>query len=1567
MKKLGLAEVLEEASTVASGDDLSLRQSLFREQHTYGIIITDSDGAITDWNPAAERIYGYSKDEVVGNTPSMFHLPAERPTLTPTILASVEREGYWAGETNIVRKDGREGVCDTVVFSYLDEQGRPATIGINRDITEGKEVQNALREGAERLQLITDNVAALIFYFDADQRYHFVNETAVKLLGRPRDHIIGKRISDLMDDDLYQTLLPYIKTALCGEEVTFERERTAGDGSRTIFQANYLPHVDEDGRVLGCYVVSVDITERKRAETEARENEARLRLITDNIAATIIYVDANERYQFVNKNTEDVYGRPRGEIIGRTMREVQGKTGYSQVGPHVKTALGGAEVTFEQKPLSHDGVERHYQTTYLPDKDQDGKVIGVYILLVDITERKQSEIVLRDNEHRLRLITDNVAAAIIYFDADQRYQFVNKAAEEILGRLGEEIIGRPLLDVQGEAAYSQIKPHIQTAFGGAEVTFEQERATKDGQRHYETTYLPDIYHDRKVVGVYALLVDITERKQAEKVLQDNEHRLRLITDNMPANVAYIGADQRFQFINKGVEELYGLPREEIIGKHAREIQGDDIYREVGSQIVRALRGEEVIFEQSRTARDGSLRNYQSSYLPHVGENGQVLGCYALSVDITARTQAEAGLKENEQRLRLITDNVAGNIFYIDADYRYRFVNKSAEETFGLPREDIIGKRVSDIQDEAVTRQVLPYSKRALAGEEVTFELERSGPDGKQRFYQSTNIPHFDDGGEVVGYYVLTVDITELKRAETEARENEERLRVVTDNVAANITYLDKDQRYRFVNQNFADVLGMTREEVIGKPAGELQGEKNYRQARPYIEAALQGEEATFERERTGADGITRSYQSTYLPHYDDSGAVIGTYGLSVDITELKRAESVARENETRLRLITDNIGAMIVYFDADQRYQFVNKAFEGLHGLPEDKLIGQRVSDILGKTGYREIQSYIEAGLDGQQVTFEQVRTLADGTKRTYHSTYLPHFDGRGEVLGCYALLVDITERVNADRELRANEQRLRLITDNMPGHFIYFDAGLHYRLVNKGVEELFGMPREEIIGKHSRDIQSEAEFRAVAPNFERVLSGEQVVFEQRRTSVDGTVHDYQSTYLPHFGESGEVVGFYILNVDITERTRAEADLKQTTQAAELLRKIAVAANHADNPDDAIQVCLDEVCAYSGWSVGHAYLFSSDGSGDLISSNLWHLDDPVRCEAFRLETEGLRVSPDVGMAGRALAHAKPYWMEIDPSDKIHPRRQVRIEAGLKSGFAVPVMVGPQVGAVLEFLTDEVVEQDDHLLEITTQVGVLIGRVIERQRNEQILLDAKEEAELASRSKSEFLANMSHELRTPLNAIIGFSQIIGEEAQGEAGNATYREYAGHIHKSGEHLLALINDILDISKIESGDTTQHQERIDIVSIVESCVIMVRERADAGGLTLNVEMQEGPMPALYADAREIKQVLINLLSNAIKFTEAGGTVTVKAWHNSDGFVFQVVDTGIGIEGCDIPKALGRFQQIDSDLNRKYEGTGLGLPLSKALVEKHGGVLDLQSRLGVGTTVTVRLPAERVLPPQA
>ncbi|MCF8481320.1 MAG: PAS domain-containing sensor histidine kinase [Rhodospirillum sp.] len=251
----------------------------------------------------------------------------------------------------------------------------------------------------------------------------------------------------------------------------------------------------------------------------------------------------------------------------------------------------------------------------------------------------------------------------------------------------------------------------------------------------------------------------------------------------------------------------------------------------------------------------------------------------------------------------------------------------------------------------------------------------------------------------------------------------------------------------------------------------------------------------------------------------------------------------------------------------------------------------------------------------------------------------------------------------------------------------------------------------------------------------------------------------------------------------------------------------------------------------------------------------------------------------------------------------------------------------------------------------------------RKEAELRLLEAKALAEAAAQTKSDFLAHMSHELRTPLNAIIGFADMIRSEVQGPLDHPYYPEYVDNIHRSGLHLLALINDVLDTAKIEAGRFELDEEVVDLIEVVREVTDLLMPRSKRQGVLVK-EIFPTYLPGLRGDARRVKQVLLNLVTNAVKFSKPGGEVRIRIFLDGPkGLIIRVSDQGVGMNPADIPKVLEAFGQVHHETAKDSEGTGLGLPLSKALVELHGGKLSIKSAPGRGTIVTVTLPPDRVI----
>jgi two-component system cell cycle sensor histidine kinase PleC len=358
----------------------------------------------------------------------------------------------------------------------------------------------------------------------------------------------------------------------------------------------------------------------------------------------------------------------------------------------------------------------------------------------------------------------------------------------------------------------------------------------------------------------------------------------------------------------------------------------------------------------------------------------------------------------------------------------------------------------------------------------------------------------------------------------------------------------------------------------------------------------------------------------------------------------------------------------------------------------------------------------------------------------------------------------------------------------------------------------------------------------------------------------------------------------------------------------------------------------------------------------------WFQDNPDISAAAVLDDQGAIV----GLANRLIYLAR-YARQYAP--ELYSKKPVMVMASSNPLVVDENVLVSDLGATLlsenpnALIECFVVTRRGRYFGIGTGEALLRSKVRQAQSRESELRDALDAAKSSAKAKGDFLALMSHELRTPLNAIIGFSEVLGSEMFGPLGNQRYLEYAHDVHGAGKHLLALINDILDLSKAEAGRFELVDEEVVTADLAGECLKLVRDRARQAGLTLEGEMAPG-LPNLVVDRRRMKQVLLNLLSNAIKFTPSGGSVELAAHCDAAGrMILEVRDSGIGMTPDTIPLALEPFRQIASPFARNAEGTGLGLPLVKSLIECHGGQLEIESALDHGTVARLVLPAERTV----
>jgi PAS domain S-box-containing protein len=486
-------------------------------------------------------------------------------------------------------------------------------------------------------------------------------------------------------------------------------------------------------------------------------------------------------------------------------------------------------------------------------------------------------------------------------------------------------------------------------------------------------------------------------------------------------------------------------------------------------------------------------------------------------------------------------------------------------------------------------------------------------------------------------------------------------------------------------------------------------------------------------------------------------------------------------------------------------------------------------------------------------------------------------------------------------------------------------NADFEFTFVSPRLTEILGLPLRLIFG---RDLFKFGEFEAgkgqtgAEPSPQMRTPFSDALYTV--ADINGQTNLFRMSGVPVFDNvSGDFIGYRGTGVDITRQLQTEEALSKN-QA--LLQGII------DNTPTAI--CLKDL----------------DSRYLLVNRQF---------ETYCLKTYGLRENDIIGKTPRELFPPEIAELTISNDKKLLQTREL-----MQEEITLTMWDGPRSFLVSRFAIHGADGTPSAICVIESDITEFKEREAALAVAEKASREALTEAEVANRAKSEFLANISHELRTPLNAILGFSEVMKNELFGPLGSEQYCEYATDIFESGGHLLSLISDILDVSKIEAGKFELEEADVSLDEVIHACLRLVEARAAQGKVTLELKMA-ADLPHVFADARKLKQIILNLLSNAVKFTSEGGRVVVGIRIEPGGrLMIDIVDNGIGIAEADMEKVMEPFGQADSSLNRRFEGTGLGLPIARSYARAHGGDLTLDSTVGMGTTAHLWLASTRLRP---
>jgi len=1228
----------------------------------------------------------------------------------------------------------------------------------------------------------------------------------------------------------------------------------------------------------------------------------------------------------------------------------------------------------------------------------------------EVRERKRAEETLRERERFIEQITETSPTLLYIFDViEQRNVYCNRATADMLGYSPQDILTMRenlLAKVMYPDDLIKIPEKLRqiSALRDGDV-LESEYRLRDARGQWRTFFARQLVFSRTPEGevrqVLGTAVDITDRVAAETALKKNAEFLRSIYSGVEIGIFIVDVSEEGEFryagLNPTHERISGIKASELRGKTPEEVLPEGAARAVRDRYQNCVEARTSITYEECLFFQGQDTCWITKLTPLFDTNENLYRIVGTSLNITERKQAEIALRDSQRLLQQISESSPNILYLYDlVENRNVYSNCSTAEILGYSPEEIAAMgeallpTIMHPEDFAkvpeLQKQISSFNDGEVLEHEYRLRDRRTG-EWRTFFVREVVFSRTQDG-KVKQILGTAVDITDRVNAEREREELLERERLAReeaqaakeqlarnlDSMTDAFIALDSEFRFTYTNEKNLEFAQKTRGELLGNSIWEVFPELIGSNAEREFRLALS--------ERVSVEFIyfwpPRNcwFEVRAYPTKD------GLWVYSRDVSDrvnaerereelLERERSVREEAEAAKEKLAHNLDSMtdmFVSLDSEWRYTYVNKHYELLMQKTRSEFLGNCIWEVFPSLIDTNTERELRRSLS-EQVAVEFINFWSP-LNSWFEIRAYPTKDG----LSVY--VCDVSDRVNAERERQELLERERLareeaevakeqLVENLESitdAFIALDSEWKYTYVNKHYETIAQKKRSELLGKIIWELFPQLIGTNAERQFRRALS-ERVAVEFIEFWSPVNIWFEVRAYPTKDGLS-------IYGCDVTDRVNAEILQRETAEREKTLAAAIQRIRESLDIETIFTATTEQLRQALQCSRVAIYRFDADfDRGEFVAESaeeelllLQSQREPLglTAESELLQNSCLQVligSPDEAKR-RNCNLDEPCCLAVADIEEVNysdEYRQRLAEFEIRAYIIIPIFCNSQFWGLLGAYHSSAPRQwqpgeRNMALQIGNQLGVALQQAEllgQTKRQAAELEKTAIAADAANRAKSEFLANMSHELRTPLNAILGFTQVMGRD---RSLSSQHQNNLTIINRAGEHLLALINDILEMSKIEADRATFNESTFNLTAMLETLESMLKFKAQSKRLELTFDLPPNLPPGVKTDEGKLRQVLINILGNAIKFTERGGVSLRLEIENNSRLLFEIEDTGPGIAPEEMESLFEAFGQ--TKVGRQYQqGTGLGLPISKKFVELMGGKLRVSSKVGEGS----------------